>query len=171
MPSGKIHDKIAFYSIIPAFLGCKYLFGLNIAESSIVICASIFSQLMFGPDLDVKSLQYKRWGILKWIWLPYKMIFAHRSSASHGIIVGPILRCLYFSCVMAFLVLFTSVLIEKYTGLKLLPLESISIRDLIDFTELLLKCDETKLWFSGIFLGAAIHTLSDKTASFFKNLL
>jgi len=52
---------------------------------------------VFGPDLDAKSFQYKRWGIIKWIWLPYRMFFSHRSRFSHGLLWGPVTRSIYLA--------------------------------------------------------------------------
>ncbi len=57
----------------------------------------LFGGLMFGPDLDIHSQQYKRWGMLRWIWLPYRKRLKHRSIWSHGLIVGTIGRILYLA--------------------------------------------------------------------------
>lgn len=55
----------------------------------------LFSGLMFGPDLDIYSQQYKRWGILRWMWLPYRNSMRHRSLLSHGFLVGTVGRLIY----------------------------------------------------------------------------
>lgn len=55
----------------------------------------LFGGLMFGPDLDTYSRQFTRWGILRWIWLPYRRSMRHRSVLSHGPIVGTIVRLVY----------------------------------------------------------------------------
>jgi uncharacterized metal-binding protein len=52
---------------------------------------------MFGPDLDVYSRQYRRWGMLRWIWIPYQRGMRHRSFWSHGPVVGTAVRILYLS--------------------------------------------------------------------------
>jgi uncharacterized metal-binding protein len=54
-----------------------------------------FGGLMFGPDLDIKSVQLARWGIFRWIWYPYRRLLRHRSFFSHGPIVGTLLRLVY----------------------------------------------------------------------------
>jgi uncharacterized metal-binding protein len=59
---------------------------------------------MFGPDLDIQSRQYTRWSIFRFIWLPYRTIFRHRSRWSHGIIFGTLIRVIYFALVIALLV-------------------------------------------------------------------
>ena len=55
----------------------------------------LFSGLMFGPDLDIYSQQYKRWGIFRWIWLPYRRSMRHRSFLSHGFLIGTVIRVIY----------------------------------------------------------------------------
>ena len=53
--------------------------------------------LMFGPDLDIYSCQYQRWGWFKFIWLPYQKSLRHRSVWSHGPLIGTALRILYLA--------------------------------------------------------------------------
>jgi uncharacterized metal-binding protein len=57
----------------------------------------LFSGLMFGPDLDIRSRQFQRWGWLRWIWIPYQKFLRHRSLFSHGLILGTIGRSLYLA--------------------------------------------------------------------------
>jgi uncharacterized metal-binding protein len=171
MPSGKMHDKIAIISIIPIFIAGNHLFNSNLAQIYTFMLASIFSQLMFGPDLDTQSLQYKRWGVLKWIWFPYRIIFPHRSGFSHGILFGPILRFIYLFIVLSLIffgtiLFFTNVLDYKFI-IHLLnhtnyAVSNVDISTLIPFLAPL--C-------AGIFCGAAIHTFTDKIFSFFKGII
>lgn len=51
------------------------------------------------PDLDIESKAIKRWGRLKFIWLPYKWLFKHGQS-SHNILYGAIVRVMYFSIII-----------------------------------------------------------------------
>ncbi len=51
------------------------------------------------PDLDIESTAIKRWGRLKFIWLPYKWLFKHGQS-SHNILYGAIVRVAYFSIII-----------------------------------------------------------------------
>ncbi len=55
----------------------------------------LFSGLMFGPDLDTYSRQYQRWGMVRWLWLPYRSSMRHRAFLSHGPVVGTIVRLVY----------------------------------------------------------------------------
>ncbi len=57
----------------------------------------LFGGLMFGPDLDIYSCQYQRWGWFKPIWLPYQKSLRHRSFLSHGPLIGTALRILYLA--------------------------------------------------------------------------
>ncbi len=72
-------------------------FGLTQSSNLTLLVSGgfLFAGLMFGPDLDIYSQQYKRWGILRWIWLPYRRSLRHRSIFSHGAIIGTIGRILY----------------------------------------------------------------------------
>ena len=101
MPSGRTHDRITLWGL-PWVVAIAYLLTRNGEITLIVGLAYLFSGLMFGPDLDIHSVQFKRWGIFRWIWLPYQKTLSHRSNLSHGFLVGTTLRVLYFS---AFLLL------------------------------------------------------------------
>jgi len=58
---------------------------------------------MFGPDLDLHSVQYKRWGPLL-LWIPYQN--STPSLLSHGLIVGTTLRVLYLASWLGILGIF-----------------------------------------------------------------
>jgi len=101
MPSGTQHT----------WIGCFILFVVN----SIIIFTTqtnevrllciftnifLFSTFYLSPDLDINSSVYKRWGLLKIIWLPYKKLFNHRQR-SHGFITGPISLLLYLGLLLS----------------------------------------------------------------------
>ncbi|GAP97776.1 metal-binding protein [Leptolyngbya sp. NIES-2104] len=94
MPSGRTHDSITLWSLPIVALST---FGLTQSSNLTLLVSGgfLFAGLMFGPDLDIYSQQYKRWGILRWIWLPYRRSLRHRSIFSHGAIIGTIGRILY----------------------------------------------------------------------------
>lgn len=99
MPSGRTHDSITLWCL-PIVTGATW-FYTNSAPLAIVVAGSyLFAGLMFGPDLDIYSHQYKRWGWLRWLWLPYRKLFRHRSVYSHGFLIGTIVRLLYVSSLM-----------------------------------------------------------------------
>lgn len=96
MPSGKTHDCITLWSL-PFVASVTFGLTKNGNLTLIVSGAFLFSGLMFGPDLDLHSLPYMRWGPLRWIWIPYQKTLRHRSLWSHGLIVGTTLRLLYLA--------------------------------------------------------------------------
>lgn len=94
MPSGRTHDRITLWSL-PIVVGLSLMRTQN---STVTLCVSagfLFGALMLGPDLDTRSIHYKRWGVLRWIWIPYRGSLRHRSPLSHGPIVGTVVRVLY----------------------------------------------------------------------------
>lgn len=94
MPSGRTHDSITLWSL-PLVAGFTYERTQSSSFTLIMAGGYLFSGLMFGPDLDVYSRQYLRWGALRWIWLPYRRSMRHRSFFSHGPVVGTVVRVLY----------------------------------------------------------------------------
>jgi uncharacterized metal-binding protein len=94
MPSGRTHDSITLWSL-PLLAGLTFARTQSSSLTLFVSGSYLFSGLMFGPDLDVYSHQYKRWGLLRWIWLPYRRSMRHRSFWSHGPIVGTVVRVVY----------------------------------------------------------------------------
>jgi uncharacterized metal-binding protein len=100
MPSGATHDRITLISL-PIASGLTLLISRS---ASITLCLAgsfLFSGLMFGPDLDIYSVQFKRWGMLRWIWRPYQKSMRHRSWFSHGPIIGTLIRLVYLGCWVA----------------------------------------------------------------------
>lgn len=99
MPSGKTHDIITVITI-PAIASVLTYFNVSYILTFIVIFSYLFSSFMFNGDLDIKSKPYKRWFILKFIWIPYQKIFKHRSIYTHGYIIGTIIRLIYLSIIL-----------------------------------------------------------------------
>lgn len=96
MPTGRTHDRITLTSL--PIVGGSTLLLSHSTRLTLIVCASfLFSGLMFGPDLDIYSCQYRRWGWLRWLWLPYQKMLRHRSLFSHGPVIGTIVRVLYLA--------------------------------------------------------------------------
>ena len=94
MPNGKTHDRITFI-ITPIIAVMSYYFTTDIKSTIILISTYFFASLMFNGDLDTNSRPYNRWFIFKMIWIPYQLMFEHRSIFSHGLIIGTVIRLLY----------------------------------------------------------------------------
>lgn len=96
MPSGRLHDRITLWCL-PLIAGGT--FGLTRSSDFTLLTTGgfLFSGLMFGPDLDIHSRHFIRWGWLRLLWVPYQKTIRHRSVWSHGLIVGTLLRVVYLS--------------------------------------------------------------------------
>ncbi len=118
---------------------------------------------MFGPDLDIYSRQYQRWGLLRWIWIPYQKSLRHRSFLSHGPIIGTTLRVIYLSGVVGILVILGTVVAQILGNgdwSRQFLNETVG-RSLNHIPELLAL-------FLGLELGAMSHSLSDWSNSAYK---
>lgn len=115
MPSGNTHDRITLWSL-PAIVAVTILLTGSGEVTLIVAGSFLFSGLMFGPDLDIYSIQFKRWGYLRSIWLPYRKFIRHRSVFSHGIILGTIGRLLYLGSLITFVAIFAIAIAQLIWG-------------------------------------------------------
>ncbi|MBE9167108.1 metal-binding protein [Pleurocapsales cyanobacterium LEGE 06147] len=157
MPSGRTHDRLTLWSL-PPIAGGTFWLTRNGELTLILAAAFLFSGLMFGPDLDIYSIQFKRWGWLRWIWLPYQKALRHRSLLSHGLIIGTVLRVLYLFtilAVIAFIVVAIAQLIwgfawnwQQFAWQTFTAIE----RDY--------RAEALSLWL-GLELGSLSHSLSD----------
>lgn len=99
MPGYKTHDTIGVVITVPASLAVGVYSGATAAL--IFAIAILWSTFYLSPDLDLHSRIYRRWGMLRFIWIPYQKIIPHRSIWSHcGISV--LLRILYLYSVIQF---------------------------------------------------------------------
>ena len=157
MPSGQTHDRITLWTL-PCLGGLTYLLTRSSELTLIGSSAFLFSGLMFGPDLDINSRQYQRWGIFRWLWLPYRSLIPHRSCLSHGFLVGTIIRLLYLLSWAGLAVVVGWVIVSLFGD------SSINWQ--------MIDLDQAKLWwqqyqyqaialFLGLELGAMSHSLSD----------
>jgi uncharacterized metal-binding protein len=166
MPSGRTHDAITIILAAPTFVAAWGVTG-SLALALVATVAMLFGGFMFGPDLDIQSRQYARWGIFRFLWFPYRVLFKHRSRWSHGIIFGTLIRVLYFTLVLALLVsagvYLRAVLVDgpapSFTEmLKAWRVIEASVRE---------NVGEHAAWavMAGLWWGAASHTLTDVTWS------
>lgn len=171
MPSGRTHDVIT-YTLAPAtFVGALAYWGRPVVAIA-ATAAMVFAGLMFGPDLDLASKQYRRWGPLRFIWWPYMVVLSHRSRLSHGIMLSTVVRILYFLTVVALLATLGLYLRQRYLygvqttwGAEFLEVG----RGMGDFWR---RTDKAYFWaaFAGLWLGAAAHTVADLVVTIAKKL-
>ena len=160
MPSGQTHDRITLWSL-PVIAGSTYLLTQGSGDRTLIVAgAFLFSGLMFGPDLDIYSVQYKRWGCLRWLWIPYQKTLKHRSFFSHGLIIGTMLRILYLAIWLSILGVFAIGIAELWGGVSWNWQLWVTIAKKHTYEWILL--------FIGLEMGAISHILSDRLGSFVK---
>jgi uncharacterized metal-binding protein len=162
MPSGRTHDRITLWGL-PFVTG--FTFGQTHSGNLTLLVSGgfLFSGLMFGPDLDLRSVQYKRWGCLRWLWIPYQKTMRHRSLLSHGPIIGTTVRVLYLASWLGILGIALGMLTLLWgVGWSWQLLAQSATRSLTQYsTE----------WFAlylGLELGAMSHAVSDWGGSAYK---
>ncbi|MBW4699103.1 MAG: metal-binding protein [Aphanocapsa lilacina HA4352-LM1] len=166
MPLGPTHDRITWWSV-PAAGAAVWLVSGAFEAALGAACAYLFAGLMFGGDLDTHSVQYRRWGLLRWIWLPYRRIARHRSLFSHGPLVGTLGRLIYLAVVTVSLGVPGALLLERLAGVTLDWQGAWQMLSLWGGAN-----TSTVVWgLVGLELGAISHSLSDWTGSAWKRLV
>ncbi len=119
MASGKNHDR-AITITTPVLMAAAIASGH--ADVGLIATASYYLAGMYlSPDLDLISRPYKRWGLLRWLWLPYqKLIPRHRHWLSHGPVIGSLVRLFYLAALVSPLwVLFPGLQQVRWSGVTL----------------------------------------------------
>ena len=164
MPSGSTHDRITLWILAPIATICWLL--TESGELTLIVSGSfLFSGLMFGPDLDTHSRQFKRWGRLKSIWLPYQKLLRHRSIFSHGFWIGTILRVCYLFFFLSLISVFTVALGQAIFGFHW------NWQEFIKNSIALLTREYKDIAIAslvGLELGSLSHILSDTICSSYK---
>ena len=167
MPSGTTHDRITLW-MLPWIASITYGLTRNGDLTLLLSGGFLFSGLMFGPDLDIYSVQYKRWGLLRVIWIPYRRLMRHRSVFSHGFLIGTCLRVVYLGLFIAWLAIFVVGLAQLFLGFPW------NWHNFVDSKFHLLTrvyYRETTALLVGLELGAMSHTISDSLNSYRKHRL
>ncbi|HEY9740809.1 MAG TPA: metal-binding protein [Coleofasciculaceae cyanobacterium] len=171
MPSGSTHDRITLWSL-PVVTGLTVALTRSGNLTLLVSGGFLFSGLMLSPDLDLRSRPFKRWGWLRWIWIPYQKAMHHRSVFSHGPIVGTTLRVLYLGSwivVLGMLGLIVVQLFRDFTWSWEQFVRDVAPRLLQRIQHLLITYRaECIALFVGLELGAMSHSLSDSINSAYK---
>lgn len=163
MPSGKTHDAVTIILAVPTFVAAWGLSG-SLVLAFLATCAMLFGGFMFGPDLDIQSRQYTRWGVFRFLWLPYRMFFRHRSRWSHGIIFGTLIRVVYFAAVIGVLLVAGVYLRAMFLGGAVPSFEQFSEAwRAIESNVSRSGIGRHGVWaiLAGLWWGAASHTLTD----------
>ncbi|HYN84828.1 MAG TPA: metal-binding protein [Pyrinomonadaceae bacterium] len=168
MPSGKTHDAITLLLVPPTFAAA---WGLtrSLWLAGVVTAATLFGGLMFGPDLDIQSRQYTRWGPFRLLWWPYKVVFRHRSRWSHGIVFGTLIRVVYFALVLTLVTTLAVYLRATLVAGAALPTwdEVLNAASAVRAGASQYGADTrfAIAVFAGLWWGAATHTLTDVAVS------
>lgn len=157
MPSGVTHDRITIW-ILPWVAGISYLLTRDGDLTLILAGSYLFSGMMFGPDLDIYSLQYKRWGVIRGIWLPYRGFVKHRSILSHGLLIGTLLRLIYLSVIVAGISIFVVAIAQLCLGFPWNWQDF--VREQVYFS-IKKYPRETLVLFLGLEIGSMSHSISD----------
>lgn len=95
--SGKNHDlSILFATPIIGIIGVAHSLELGIIAATSHYLAGMY----LSPDLDTVSNPFKRWGVLKIIWIPYQKKIPHRSPLSHAPVLGSAIRLVYLAALL-----------------------------------------------------------------------
>ncbi|ELR98429.1 metal-binding protein [Gloeocapsa sp. PCC 73106] len=157
MPSGSTHDRITLWTV-PWLVVLGWYLSKNGKLALLLTLGFLFSGLMFGPDLDIYSVQFKRWGKLRFLWLPYQKLIKHRSLLSHGPILGTMIRVIYLLTIITLVGIMTVGIAQLIWGFEwnwgqfrnyLWELASKSQRN------------STIAFYLGLELGSFSHSLSD----------
>ncbi|MEO1691192.1 MAG: metal-binding protein [Cyanobacteria bacterium J06631_6] len=167
MPSGVVHDRITIW-LLPWVVGLTYCMSSSAEITLILSCGYVFSGMMFGPDLDISSLQYKRWGMIRGIWLPYRKFFRHRSLFSHGFIIGTCVRLGYLFSIIAVLGILGVAIAQACFGFTWNWQEFVGQKLHLITQE---YPQETLALFVGLEIGAMSHSISDWYSSYQKRRL
>jgi uncharacterized metal-binding protein len=170
MPSGRTHDFITLLLAAPT-AAVAYYFTQDWTVTAIITGTMIFGGLMFGPDLDIQSRQYTRWGPLRFLWWPYKVALPHRSRWSHGILFGTIIRIIYFLAVITIILAASLYIRDAYIHQQSSGVGEVSSA----FTRVWeifapIRRNYLIAAFIGLWIGATSHTAADLLGSFFKSV-
>lgn len=163
MPSGRTHDRITLWTFPWVTLGTWFV--TRSSDAAIVVGAGfLFSGLMFGPDLDINSRQFQRWGWFRVLWIPYQKMLRHRSVWSHGFIVGTLGRCLYLGFWLL-VILMPGLILSIPMGDRSWQSQFTILHERL---KTLLSHPLTLNALVGLELGAMSHSLSDWLGSAYK---
>ncbi len=166
MPNARTHDAITVVTgAMLAPLGYFTLLnqGQSPQEASVetllLVGSHLLSGIMFSPDLDIDSAIDNRWGIFCWIWWPYMWAVPHRSRwLSHGLIISPLLRLLYFYGIITLLLVSLTWALGRL-GI-LVPNYHVQVTNYL-LTLVQTHPREVLILIIGFITGSAVHSIAD----------
>ena len=169
MPSGKTHDAITIFLTAPVLAGA-FAVTRDVWLAAFVAAGFLFGGFMFGPDLDTASKQYSRWSFVKFLWVPYRTFFKHRSRWSHGLIFGTLFRVIYFMGTATLVAFLTTYVYASYSGGKLPGIWDFARvwTELRIYSNTIVGTSGLIAIFAGMWAGAASHTFTDLAGSYVK---
>ncbi len=93
MADSKIHDRINAIASIGT-MGIAYYCHYSLDVVLSLGFTTFLGGLYFSPDLDSRSIPYKRWGWLRWWWIGYQKWFGHRGWG-HCPVLGTVSRLVW----------------------------------------------------------------------------
>lgn len=152
MPSGKTHFRIEVLFLVLCigfFIGYDYSDYVDLNEILLGICGYCFAMFFFSPDLDLfASKTVRRWGVFRFIWRPYAVLFRHR-GISHSIFFGSASRVIYLAVIVYATFTFVGMFLQETTNIE---------------WKSILQIIQNPIWlsfFAGIWLNDTIHVVLD----------
>lgn len=115
MPNYRTHDAINLTALGMTFAGYSLVTGTGMVPEASggqmigYVLSYLVGTFLVTPDLDLHgSKPKKRWGLLRVLWRPYATLVPHRSSFSHGWLIGPATRLAYLVLLAVPLLLVTN---------------------------------------------------------------
>jgi len=104
MADGKTHDLhgllVTGFAVVVCVIAIV-LKQMGIADTTGFVFGVAFGALYLSPDLDMLNTRpARRWGPLKYFWLPYAWLHKHR-GVSHSWLIGPAVRIIYLGAPVA----------------------------------------------------------------------
>ncbi len=170
MPDGRTHDEITLVTATLIAPVCfDSVFAGSVGRAALFLGSHLMSGLLFSDDLDTHSIEYRRWRMLRFLWLPYQKLIPHRSWLSHGLIIGPALRIAYFAGMLSLFFWLVLALLSRVVPLDaggiLLGVLSGIVRFVADHPDWVI------IAFLGFVLGGSVHSVSDALWSWWRRAI
>ena len=161
MPNAPTHDFITLASAAGAN-GAYFHYAAHPdpALAALFTAAYLFAGYACAGDLDLDSREYRRWGVLRGLWWPYRTCVPHRSWVSHGLIAGGVIRAAYLA-VICTLVFWGGIWLYGRLGPHVDPgaMTRAGWISLVDAARA--RPQQTAALLSGFILAGTMHSLAD----------